>query len=204
MKRSWILVFLLGLAFFLTPKCAQASIVAEVPKVQAVPYFPLVSDIDQNTAKYFRVFLGRAKLQGARDIEIDISSAGGDAEAALDMYRALRASGMRSTCYVRDLAASGAAWVLEGCTVRVIQPGAKVVIHSPFIVINHPVIIRVEDAVEMAGGLVGLSTTMNAAVAERLGISVEDLLTHIGHGQDWILTADQAVAAHAADRVGSI
>lgn len=197
--RSWLLVVLLSLAFLLTPCVAHASVVPSVPK--PAPFYSVSGDIDEVSARYLRMALGAAKAAGAKEIVIYITSPGGDADESVQMYRDLRASGLRSTCVARGLVASGAAILYLGCDVRLAEGDAQIVIHRPYGLITHPTKVTPEDALQMAMGLGRVAMQIDQIVCERLGMSLADLRTKIGDGRDWELTLPEALAAKVVQRV---
>jgi ATP-dependent protease ClpP protease subunit len=138
-----------------------------------------------------------AQLAGVRGaLEVHINSAGGDVFDGISIGNAIRGHKGVVTTVVDGLAASIASVIAQAGHERVVQPGSMLMIHDAF------------------GGCVGDAAEM-AKMAETLG-QVSDNLAGIyatragGTQESWRAamkdetwyTADEAVAAGLADRVG--
>ncbi len=184
---------LVGMALYgMRPACA-------VPK-PAIPYYAISGDIEAFTPTYFKRFLDGAEASGAKEVHIDIQSPGGNAEAALQMFTDLRASGLHSVCTVYEMAASGAFLVLQACSVRIAMPESQLVTHRVYATVPSPR-ITVEDAIKMASELGALALRMDILIAQRLGMSRSSYAEKVKDGENWEMTPEEALAAHAVDIV---
>lgn len=165
--------------------------------------YAVAGDITEESAHLFVGWLNRAKRDGATSVRVDISSPGGDATAALDMTRALRASGMTSVCTVRGMAASGAALLLQGCGTRLAVSGSKLIFHRPYGRIWAPMPMKLtpEMARKQADELDRIANETDGQIAQRMGMSMPAYRQKVANGADWEMTASEAMAHNAIDRV---
>lgn len=92
-----------------------------------------IIDINDETGKYIAMYLREAlqrlRAKGSPDIEIHITSPGGDVEIGLDMYDFLCSYKGKKTAIVFAFAHSMAAVILQACEVRNCTRHAKILIH---------------------------------------------------------------------------
>lgn len=207
--------YLLALFLVLLP----VSVNAETPKPVSV--FVIEGEVTQNTAVGFHFFLDAARSANS-DLAIIIDSPGGDADAGLDMYNALRKSGLRSKCVVPRFAASAAFLILQGCDVRLAVAGAQLVTHRAKQVTvmrgelketdGQLAAIQVEltpeelqeltaKIMQANAHLIKLALEFDSIIAARMGLSLGEYLKKVSDGKAWEMTAAEAAAAHAVDGV---
>ena len=147
---------------------------------------------DGLTAKAFA-----AQISGVRGgLEVHINSAGGDVFDGVAIKNAIEAHPGRVTTVVDGLAASIASVIAQAGAERVMQPGSMMMIHDAFAGC-------VGDAAEfesMAATLNAVSDNIAAQYAARAGGTPEQWRA-VMRGEAWY-TAEEAVAAGLADRVG--
>jgi ATP-dependent protease ClpP protease subunit len=144
------------------------------------------------TAKSFAAQL--AGVKGA--LEVHINSGGGDVFDGIAIGNAIRAHKGPVTTVVDGLAASIASVIAQAGQDRVAEPGSMMMIHDAFG-------MCVGDAAEMtqfASTLDKVSGNIAAVYADRAGGDAGDWRT-VMKAETWY-TADEAVAAGLADRVG--
>lgn len=93
----------------------------------------LSGEVDISMAKYVREATLRLKAMGSPDIEIRLTSGGGNVEFGLDIYDMIRLYEGKKRGVVIGDAASMAAIILQACDNRCAMENARVLIHH----INH-------------------------------------------------------------------
>lgn len=144
------------------------------------------------TAKDFNSQL--ASVQ-SKQLEVEISSPGGDVYAALAMYNALRASGKEVVTKVMGVAASAASLVFMAGDKRVMPKNTQLMIHNPWTVAmgNASELRDTADALEKIGD------SIRATYASRSGLDdakLNDMLS-----KDTWINADEALADGFATEV---
>lgn len=139
-----------------------------------------------------------SKLSGVKGaLEVHINSGGGDVFDGIAIGNAIRAHKGPVTTVVDGLAASIASVIAQSGQDRVVQPGAMLMIHDAFgMTVGNAAEMR-----QMADTLDKVSDNIADVYAARSGRG--DAATWRGEmrGEKWY-TADEAVAAGLADRVG--
>jgi ClpP class serine protease len=194
------LVWLFALVLFFEPARTEGSVCSGGTWTYA-----LVGDIDDDQSAAFTGFLERAQKAGVRHVRIDISSPGGEVEGAIKMAHALRRSNLTSTCVARGLAASGAAYLLQHCSVRLATQGTRIVLHRPYVTMWSPMPRKVtpETAAELAKELREAADEIDGAIARRLGMLLPAYRQKVAEGADWAMSVDEALAAKAIDGIES-
>ena len=132
----------------------------------------------------------------AGEIEVQISSPGGDVFAGLAIYNALRAHPARVTTRVDGVAASIASVISQAGDHRVILSGAQMMIHSAWGVAIGPA----AELREFAELLDKQTANVAAIYASRSGGDVEKFTEMLAAGDTW-LSANEAVEMGLADEV---
>lgn len=191
-----LLAFLVPVLVLLCPKTAQAI---------NHYHFALIGAITEETGKAFERFILEAKKDKA-EVTVEIDSPGGDSLPALSIYNGLRGSGLRSTCTVRGMAASGAFLVLQGCSVRLAVPDAQLITHRAYAEVSPPppgVPLRItpEMARKLTDSLETLSSAIDTLICRAMKMDSKAYMAKVANGQTWEMTAVEALGARALDRV---
>lgn len=144
------------------------------------------------TAKSFAAQL--EDVRGALDVHIN--SGGGDVFDGIAISQAIRAHKGKVTTVVDGIAASIASVIAQAGGQRVVQPGAMVMIHDAF----GACIGNAAEMTKMAETLGQVSDNIAGIYASRAGGTAESWRDSM-RAETWY-TADEAVAAGLADRVG--
>lgn len=187
---------LIGLVFAAGDAGAPAQ--THVPADSAV--FRLDQRIVGGEAAVFRELARWAHKGGAKRILVIIDSRGGQAQAALSLYEAIRSSPLPTRCEVRGNAFSGAFLVLQSCSFRVATAESQLSTHRPSAVIPGPMLLTVEAAAETARELAEVANAMDGLIAKRLRMSLASYRVKVA-GVDWDMAAAAALAANAIDAV---
>lgn len=172
--------------------------------IDDVPTYRLDQEVRGGEAAQIAELARWAHRAGARRLEVVIDSQGGDAAEGLALVLALRgahALGLVVGCTVERQAASTAFLALQGCDVRRARAQAILGMHNPVFTVPHPVSLTVEEVQRAAAVLAAIADASAGIVAGRLGLTVESYRQRVAGGEVWIMTAPQALAAHAIDRV---
>lgn len=132
----------------------------------------------------------------AGEIEVQISSPGGDVFAGVAIYNALRAHPARITTRVDGVAASIASVIAQAGDHRVMLGGAQMMIHEAF----GGAIGSAAELRDFADLLERQNENIAAIYAARSGGDVEDFKARLAAGDTW-LTAAEAVDLGLADEV---
>jgi len=136
-----------------------------------------------------------AKVKGA--LRVGISSAGGDVFDGISIYNAIKGYRRGSVTTVVDgLAASIASVIFMGGQARVMADGAMLMIHDAFAV----ALGNEAELTEFAAVLGKVSDNIASIYADRSG-GTPGYWRNLMRAETWY-TADEAVAAGLADRVG--
>jgi ATP-dependent Clp endopeptidase proteolytic subunit ClpP len=131
----------------------------------------------------------------ADEIEVQISSPGGDVWAGIAIYNALRAHPARVTTRVDSLAASAASLIVQAGDRRVILSAGQLMIHNVWGI----VIGDADDMRGMADLLEKQNTVVASIYAEHTDTAAEEWLELMAT-ETWY-TAEEAVDAGLADEV---
>lgn len=133
-------------------------------------------------------------------ITLYINSNGGNIDAGLGIYDALRHSGAPVTGLVLQRAHSAASVILQGCRVRKALKHAQILIHNGSISLDKKVDEIQEDSERVIREAIEASIKRRAFMyeiyAEKTGKSVEEIKK--------ICSADKAVFAEEAKQIGLI
>lgn len=170
------------------------------PRPDEIATFYLTEDIDGGEADQFRELEQWARRGGAKEIAVIIDSHGGQASAALALFRAIRGAGIPTRCEVRGIAASGAFLVLQACDKRVAALGSRLATHAVRAIMKHP-IVTVEQAQAMAADMTATANAMDGLIAARMRLPLAIYRTKIANGETWVMTSAEALANKAVDAV---
>lgn len=131
------------------------------------------------------------------NIDLRVNSPGGDVYDGVAIMNALRRHKARVVATVDGLAASAASFIIMAADEIVMGRGAEVMIHDAW----SGLFGNAEELRAEAGHLDRISNTIAALYAERAGGGVEEWRAAM-QTESWY-SADEAVAAHLADRVDS-
>lgn len=147
--------------------------------------------------------LGRALENNYPEIIIDIDSPGGSVALGFDVINVMRAAERNGTvvvCRVEDggIAASMAAVILEGCSIRLMGRQSQLLFHT---VSMSGASGNAWDFARLAREMESYNDRMAAFVVGRLNISIEEYKKQVAD-RDWWLGAEQAIAIGAVDGIG--
>ena len=128
-----------------------------------------------------------------------INSGGGDYGASKEIYRLIKTSPVPFYCYVTDMAASGAFWILQACKERVAEPDAILMVHQGSWTFTAASYSRA-DIATILSQLDAKNEIMLTSIASRMRMKPQDLTARCSKG-DWFMSAPGAVAVNAADSV---
>lgn len=132
----------------------------------------------------------------AKDVEVHVSSSGGDVFAGIAIYNALRAHPAHVTVRVDSLAASIASVIVQAGDRRTMLSGSQMMVHPAWGAAVGPA----ADMRQFAELLDRQTDIIASIYAERSGQDVE-VFRQMLAGDDVWLTAEEAVAAGLADEV---
>ena len=140
-------------------------------------------------------FLASLRAASGHDVTVEIDSIGGSVWAGCEIFTALTRHAGLVTVRIVGLAASMASAVAMAGDEIVIEPSARMMLHSP----SGSVHGRSGDLRSMASLLDRIEATMRSAYATRSGRPMSEISAMM-QAETW-LSADEAVAAGFADRV---
>jgi ATP-dependent Clp endopeptidase proteolytic subunit ClpP len=130
------------------------------------------------------------------EIRLHINSPGGEVFEGIAILNALRSHSARVVAVVDGLAASAASFVAAGADETVMAPNSELMIHDAWGLC----VGNADDMQTMAGTLAHLSDNIASIYAAKAGGTAEEWRAAMGR-ESWY-SADEAVAAGLADRVG--
>lgn len=148
-------------------------------------------------AMEFTDLVSQAKSAGCSSLTVRINSLGGYCSDGLAMGDALETCGMETKGVVIGTAQSMASYLLQCCNRRVAHKNATLMYHQP----TAGAWGTVDEVAEQARALVQMRDTMFAKMAERCGMTGEELSRE--HLTMKIYTADEALAKGFLDTVDS-
>jgi ATP-dependent Clp endopeptidase proteolytic subunit ClpP len=139
-----------------------------------------------------------AKLAGVKGpLTVGINSAGGDVFDGLAIYNAVNSYAGPVTTVVDGLAASIASVIMQAGQARVVSPGGMVMVHDAF----GACLGNEAEMTAMAKTLAKVSDNLASVYAKRCGGTAQQW-RQVMRAESWY-TADEALAAGLADRVGT-
>lgn len=142
-------------------------------------------------------FAAQLQAIGGEQITVHINSGGGDAFDGIAIMNLLRAHPAAVDVVVDGLAASAASYIAMGGDTLTMMPNSEMMIHDASgICVGNPA-----DMTAMAELLNHVSSNIADVYARRAGGTVADWRAAMGK-ESWY-TADEAVAAGLADKVGA-
>lgn len=132
------------------------------------------------------------------DIELNISSGGGDVAAAAEIYTMLKQYPGKVTGTIQGIAASAASVISEACDHLVISPAASMMIHRASAMVDG----NTHDMEHHSIVLSKIDQTICSVYQAKTGKSRDDILD-LMEKETW-MTADEAVNQGFADEVLSV
>ncbi len=171
-------------------------------------HYTLFGKINEGTFHGFKVFLREAaKLQA--NVNVYISSPGGNAVAGLAIYEALKEYPGHVTCTVGPLAASAAFLILQACDYRIADARSALLTHrlsittsgeDPNRLTPEEFLIDSIERMKAAQYAIALARELDTIIAQRLKLSIVEYLKRVD-GKDWEMTAEEALKANAIDEI---
>lgn len=187
----------------LTLACSAVNPVAKAKAFPVKVAHAFLGDIDEDSANAAASDVEAGFKGGAKYIALHIRSFGGSVFAGLDLISrvsmARDAAGGKVICSVDGYAMSMAFVVLESsaCDYRVMTSSSLLLAHNASGQLKG-------NAVEIEKGLdflKAIDRTMAMLISKRLGMDYLVTYQLKVFGRDWIMTADEALAMRAVDRV---
>lgn len=160
----------------------------------------IVGPITPSIAAHIVAYIQQAKKEKANAVVIGISSGGGDFTASRIIFDTIQESDIPVHCYVKNMAASGAFWILQGCAHRVAETTATLMVHSPYIRFSGDAKMRIKDLRNTALELEFLRLLMVTSIAPRMGMLPDAMLSRI-ENVDWFMTSYDALKYRAIDSI---
>lgn len=145
-------------------------------------------------------FMMRAQEAHADAVMLIINSPGGEVGTSKHIFEILRASKVPTFCYVPKLAASGAFWILQGCTERVASPEALLMIHAPYATASEGMKLDIATLHQIASELEAEANIMAAQMAPRMKLTPAEMKERMLKG-DWFMAGEAAIGNHAIDKL---
>lgn len=162
----------------------------------------VIGDVEEGHGPYLAGVLAAAAAAKADAVVLGIVSRGGDYDTAAALYKAVAASPVPVYCYVQDVAASAAFWLLQACTERVAAADATLVMHQAVVVVPAAASLNRTELARLLGQLDAADAVMAAGCAPRLGLAPAAWAAKLAQG-DWVMDGLEALAAHAIDAVAA-
>lgn len=151
-------------------------------------------EITQQLTDAGKRFVTKQESEGAKEILILINSPGGSIVDGISFADTIKNSKLKTVCLVDGLAASMAAVTLQYCSERYATQSSVIMFHNGSTSMSGNVAFMSSE-LEFVNKI---SKMMDSVVADRLGISYDDLKTH-QNTEWWLVGADEAKKAHAID-----
>lgn len=132
---------------------------------------------------------------GGKDIQLNISSPGGDVTAAAEIYTMLMQYGGQVNGVVQGIAASAASVIAEACGHLAISPAATMMIHRASTIVDG----NKNDLGQTANTLSKIDQTICGVYQVKTGKSTDEILDLMDK-ETW-MTADEAVKEGFADEI---
>jgi ATP-dependent protease ClpP protease subunit len=123
-----------------------------------------------------------------------IDSPGGLLSASRDMARIIESHPQRLACIVDGVAASGAYYILQSCSMRMMTSRSNLMLHEAFSG-------GAPQTANEAAALMAINASMAYQQCHRLKMSVGDCHARYSGGREWWMTPEQALAAGAIDTI---
>jgi ATP-dependent protease ClpP protease subunit len=176
---------------------------SKVKVVNGVAWIQLDGEIDQSSKRelLFKLDTIRTLRPRAKAVVLEINSTGGQVAEGLEMAKALERSPVKVHCVVDGDAMSMAFFILQACHTRSMTIRSRLMTHQP--AIKGPVSGCEGDQYHWRSCADGLKTMTDGWVwfsAKRMKMSRSAFLRRIA-GQDWYMSASQALRFHAVDQL---
>lgn len=132
---------------------------------------------------------------GGKDIQLNISSPGGDVTAAAEIYTMLQQYSGKVTGTIQGIAASAASVIAEACGHLAISPAATMMIHRAYTMVDG----NKNDLGQTANTLSKIDQTICGVYQVKTGKSADEILDLMDK-ETW-MTADEAVKEGFADEI---
>lgn len=142
-----------------------------------------------------------ANHANADRVILEISTEGGEVTAGFDLVKAIEGSRAPVTCVVDYKAYSMGFFILQACAERVMTYRSSLMAHEVREQTVNEVTVYADRLQSLADSLRVLSRGFAEHCARRMKVSLPEYLSHVGGAKDWYMDWEQALAAHAVDRV---
>jgi len=164
----------------------------------------IVGPIGGNMDDAIANFVIRAENDKADALVFLISSPGGDFNKSEKIFNAIKGSKVPTYCYASEMAASGAFWILQACDNRAADPQARLMTHSPMVVIPpNKTILKKADLTSALAEIEMLNEIQAYAISTRIGMKPEYFKEILSNG-DWWMSPQSAKRVGALDVIAKI
>lgn len=186
------------------PKVAQSeepsepvSLVFNINKDPLHPTVVLVGVITDASALRLDTAMVSDIFNGAQDVTLIINSPGGYVSGGFKIVGVMNGWDIPIHCIVDGDAKSMAFYILQNCTDRTATKKSSLMVHEPHATIVDGTRYELRKQADI---LDKLSKTMNESEAKRMGMTVQELEAKI-ENKDWDMSPDEALKAHAIDKI---
>jgi ATP-dependent protease ClpP protease subunit len=163
----------------------------------------MTGKIGDDTAAGAADLLDEIEEQKPDAIALLINSGGGSYTSSRIIVDIIKSIKIPVHCYVNEMAASGAFWILQVCTTRTSEPHAILMTHEAYVIFPKDTVFKRKKMLDFAKDLGAMSKIMELDIAKRMGMTLEALAAKLEEG-DWMMDPGQAVKAHAIDSISDL
>jgi ATP-dependent protease ClpP protease subunit len=165
-----------------------------------VPVLMFTARIDDASAAMFAQAVMLSVGIGAEALVVVLDSGGGSFDAAMRMVELIRAAPFPVHCLVDGQASSSAFFLLQACTTRTATVTSRLLVHEVFYEVHGDTKLTRSTMKSYIRELDADNDRALALVADRMGMKQSDLEAKVAY-DDWVMSPNQALEAHALDRV---
>lgn len=158
--------------------------------------------ITYSTAAYVREAVLRLRVEGSPEVEVNIASAGGNADAGLQIYVDIRLYSGKTTGVVIGKALSTAAIILQACTHRTASKHSSILVHNATCDVSQfraDYILDMDKFANARKDVVAAQRRIFAIYQQRTGRSIREIKAL--SARDLPLSADKAKQFGLIDKI---
>jgi ATP-dependent protease ClpP protease subunit len=160
----------------------------------------LDDDIGESIANFIIRTLSYAESHNLKEFRVIINSPGGSVHHGMRIKNSFDKSSIKIVCLVDGEAASMAFYILQGCHVRLMTSGSKLLAHKTRIRSNHTDILTANDLFRTALMLESIDEVLVQIMVANMSVSREFIESKIDNN-DWIMGPEEALCAGAVDAI---
>ncbi len=158
-----------------------------------------LGDVDDASVAAVIAELKEANSLHPKKIVLPINSGGGSVQAGWELIKAIETSKAPVVCVVESMAASMAFATLQSCSERIVTRKSSLMAHQ--LSMSGEMRGQPEKWANVVRMMHAMEVALDWQCAHRLKISLEEYKKLIDSGRELWLTAEEAVAMGAADRI---